>query len=69
MTATPDPQWFKSTFSDNGSGCVEIATNLLPVTGEVLLRDSKNPTIAPFRFNEEEWRAFLRGAQDGQFEL
>ncbi|MEV7283854.1 DUF397 domain-containing protein [Streptomyces sp. NPDC093252] len=38
------PDWFKSSHSDNGGVCVEIATNLTPSHGIVPIRDSKNPT-------------------------
>ena len=68
-TATPEPQWFKSSLSDNGSGCLEAAFNLFPHTGEVLLRDSKNPDTTLIRLNETEWRAFLGGVHAGEFEL
>ncbi|MEU3315221.1 DUF397 domain-containing protein [Streptomyces sp. NPDC006662] len=36
MTTTP--RWFKSSHSDNGGQCVEVATNL---PGTVPVRDSK----------------------------
>ncbi|MER6519297.1 DUF397 domain-containing protein [Streptomyces sp. NPDC001553] len=36
---TDSPRWFKSSYSNNGGNCVEVAT----AHGEVLIRDSKNP--------------------------
>ncbi|MGX9886399.1 DUF397 domain-containing protein [Streptomyces sp. NPDC002276] len=40
---TEAPQWFTSSYSDNGGACVEVATNLVPSRGVVPVRDSKNP--------------------------
>ncbi|HET9655355.1 MAG TPA: DUF397 domain-containing protein [Kineosporiaceae bacterium] len=69
MTATPAPIWRKSRRSGNGGNCVEVATNLLPHTGEILVRDSKNPDAAVLHFTEAEWRAFIGGVHDGEFEI
>ena len=70
MSDTIEPQWFKSTRSgSNGGNCVEVATNLLPTTGHIFVRDSKNPDVAPFKFTEGEWAAFIGGAKDGEFDL
>ncbi|WP_405777866.1 DUF397 domain-containing protein [Streptomyces sp. NBC_00859] len=44
MTTTTDsPRWFKSSYSNNGGQCVEVATNLARLCGVVPVRDSKNP--------------------------
>ena len=69
MTATPAPHWRKSRRSGTGGNCVEVATNLLPHTGEILVRDSKNPDAAVLRFTEAEWKAFIGGVHDGEFEV
>ncbi|MEU9852524.1 DUF397 domain-containing protein [Streptomyces sp. NPDC047974] len=37
------PLWFKSSYSNGGNDCVEVAHNLVPTTGLVPLRDSKVP--------------------------
>ncbi|MEV7286313.1 DUF397 domain-containing protein [Streptomyces sp. NPDC093252] len=37
------PQWFASSFSENGGQCVEAAANLLTSQGVVPVRDSKDP--------------------------
>nr|WP_269810904.1 DUF397 domain-containing protein [Kineosporia rhizophila] len=42
---------------------------MLPSTGQVLLRDSKNPDVAPFAFTRAEWEAFVGGARDGEFDI
>ncbi|MGW6535757.1 DUF397 domain-containing protein [Streptomyces sp. NPDC055051] len=38
---TESPCWFKSSYSNNGGDCVEVAHNLVPTLGIVPLRDSK----------------------------
>ncbi|MFJ9849089.1 DUF397 domain-containing protein, partial [Streptomyces sp. NPDC101150] len=40
---TESPRWIKSSYSNNGGNCVEIAANLLPSRGMVPVRDSKDP--------------------------
>ncbi|GAA3913615.1 DUF397 domain-containing protein [Streptomyces gulbargensis] len=62
---TESPRWFKSSYSNNGGNCVEVATNLAPTHGIVPVRDSKRPAgpalgIAPHAFS-----AFLAGVKDG----
>ncbi|MFK0167994.1 DUF397 domain-containing protein [Streptomyces sp. NPDC090306] len=44
------PRWTKSSHSNNGGQCVEVATNLAAHHGVVPLRDSKRtdgPVLAP----------------------
>lgn len=58
-------QWFKSSKSNNGTGCVEVALNL----PGVYVRDTKNCGEGPIlHFTEEEWSAFVGGAKDGEFD-
>ena len=62
-----EAQWVKSTRS-SGSGssdCVEVARNL---PGIVAVRDSKNPTGAGLAFTRREWRDFVGGVKDGEFD-
>ncbi|WP_406398482.1 DUF397 domain-containing protein [Streptomyces uncialis] len=40
MTAE-SPRWYKSSFSENGGACIEVATNLVASHGVVPVRDSK----------------------------
>ncbi|MDV7218709.1 DUF397 domain-containing protein [Streptomyces prunicolor] len=40
---TEAPQWFTSSYSNNGGACIEVATNLVASRGVVPVRDSKNP--------------------------
>ncbi|MFF3277043.1 DUF397 domain-containing protein [Streptomyces chrestomyceticus] len=37
------PRWGKSSYSDNGGDCIEVATNLVASRGVVPVRDSKDP--------------------------
>jgi hypothetical protein len=36
---------------------------------QFLIRDSKRPEIAPLRFTEDEWVAFLAGVRAGDFDF
>ncbi|MCX4663751.1 DUF397 domain-containing protein [Streptomyces uncialis] len=40
MTAE-SPRWYKSSFSENGGACIEVATNLVATCATVPVRDSK----------------------------
>lgn len=68
-TDTSQLHWFKSNRSGSNGNCVEITTDRLASHGVVLLRDSKNPDVAPFAFTRAEWTAFLGGVQDGDFNV
>ncbi len=61
--------WRKSTRSGNGGNCVEVATNLHDTLGIVPVRDSKNPNGPALIFTLDEWRAFIGGVHDGEFDL
>ncbi|MGH3785247.1 MAG: DUF397 domain-containing protein [Pseudonocardiaceae bacterium] len=54
----------KSSYS-GVNGCVEVAV----IADGVLLRDSKDITKEPHHFTPHEWRAFLAGVRDGEFDL
>jgi hypothetical protein len=56
--------WWKSTHSGNG-GCVEVAF----VDGHIAVRDSKDKQGPVLAFTPVEWKAFLGGARDGEFDL
>lgn len=57
-------RWRKSSFSHQ-NGCVEIAQ----IEGHVVVRDSKHKQGPVLVFTPSEWRSFLGGARDGQFDL
>ena len=59
-------RWRKSTRSNAGGDCVEVADNL---SDAVAVRDSKDKTGPVLTFTPDEWRAFIGGAKDGEFDL
>lgn len=58
--------WRKSTYSANGSTCVEVARN---VRGVVAVRDSKNPEGPKLVFSPVQWQAFATGIRAGELRL
>jgi hypothetical protein len=56
-------QWRKSTHSGN-NGCVEVAF----LEGHVAVRDSKDSASPVLVFTTHEWKAFLSGIRDGEFD-
>ncbi|MCC4322326.1 DUF397 domain-containing protein [Streptomyces malaysiensis] len=67
MTVIPpaDEGWFKSSFSQNAAGCVEVrfAAGLSYVRST---RDRGGPMVT---FTRVEWEAFLLGAWNGEFDM
>lgn len=64
--ATPDTDlsraaWRKSSYSNNGGACVEVATNL---PGLVAVRDSKDPSGPSLVFGANSWQSFIRTIED-----
>jgi hypothetical protein len=57
--------WRKSTQSNGSGDCVEVAE----CPDAIHVRDSKNPTGASLVFTVAEWRAFVVGAKDGEFDI
>ncbi|MBB5917933.1 hypothetical protein BJY24_006845 [Nocardia transvalensis] len=58
-------KWFKSSRSEGGAKCVEVAWL---AEGEVGVRDSKNPSGPALIFAPGEWDAFTAAVQDGGFQ-
>ncbi|WP_043470272.1 DUF397 domain-containing protein [Kitasatospora sp. MBT66] len=59
-----DPEWFKSSYSNNGGACVEVAAN---VPGIVPVRDSKDPQGPTLAFSPENFAAFVTAVKAGEF--
>ena len=57
------PTWHKSSHSSN-NGCVEVAHG----DDRVAVRDSKDPSGPVLVFTLHEWRAFVTGVRDGEFD-
>jgi hypothetical protein len=56
-------EWRKSTYSANGSTCVEVARNL---PGIIAVRDSKDPEGPALAFAPAQWEAFTVGIRRGK---
>ncbi|TQF03370.1 DUF397 domain-containing protein [Kitasatospora acidiphila] len=59
-----DLKWFKSSYSDNGGACVEVAAN---VPGVIPVRDSKDPEGPSLTFTPAGFAAFVAGVKGGEF--
>ena len=62
----PDKTWRKSSYSGSQANCVEVAE--LPDGGRAV-RDSKDRSGPVLTFTREEWRAFIEGAKESEFDL
>lgn len=58
--------WRKSSYSANGSSCVEVATNL---PGIIAVRDSKDREGPALVFAPDQWTVFLAGVRADEFDL
>jgi hypothetical protein len=47
-------------------GCVEVGQ---ADDGVILVRDTKDRTKTPHRYTAAEWRAFVAGVRNGEFDL
>jgi Domain of unknown function (DUF397) len=59
-------EWRTSSYSANGSSCVEVASNL---PGIIAVRDSKDREGPALVFTPDQWTAFLTGVRADQFDL
>jgi hypothetical protein len=59
-------RWQKSSFSGNGNNnCVEVAS--LP-TGEIAVRNSRDPNGPTLIYTQAEVEALIQGARNGDFD-
>lgn len=56
--------WFKSSHSENGGACVEVAPDF---PGVVPVRDSKDPQGPALVFPSNAFAAFLTSVKAGEF--
>ena len=62
IKSTGDLEWRRAGRCTSGS-CVEVAK----AADRYLIRDSKNPEIAPLSFSEDEWNTFVGGVKGDEF--
>ena len=62
MNEIASPNWQRSR-ACSGGNCVEVAES----AGHILIRDSKAPANQPLSFTRDEWTAFVRGVENGEF--
>ncbi|MFE4513152.1 DUF397 domain-containing protein [Kitasatospora sp. NPDC056783] len=59
-----DATWFKSSYSNNGGNCLEVAPGF---PGVMPVRDSKDPDGPALVFRGEAWASFLSAVRSGEF--
>jgi uncharacterized protein DUF397 len=62
----PSTSWQKSRRSNPSGNCVELA--VLPDGAGIAVRNSRHPDGPALVYTKEEIRAFILGAQDGDFD-
>ncbi|MEU4119776.1 Scr1 family TA system antitoxin-like transcriptional regulator [Kitasatospora sp. NPDC028055] len=62
-TATP-ASWMKSSYSNGGGNCIEVAPGL---PGVLPVRDSKDPDGPQLAFGTDAWESFITGIKSGEF--
>ncbi|MEV0279373.1 DUF397 domain-containing protein [Streptomyces sp. NPDC050610] len=67
MTSTESPRWFKSSYSENGGACVEIAANLAASRNVVPVRDSKDTDGPTLSFTPSAWTSFVAEVKSDTF--
>lgn len=60
--------WFKSTYSEGGTACVEASTSLLGEQ-QVPVRDSKDPGLAHLKFSTDAFAAFIGDVKSGVYDV
>lgn len=68
MVKFSDSDFKKSTHSPHGNlpgRCVSVAIS----SEGVGIRDTKDPSKTTLVYNRDEWKAFIAGVKDGEFDL
>ncbi|BAU83267.1 hypothetical protein SLA_2339 [Streptomyces laurentii] len=60
--------WYKSSYSENGGACVEIAANLAASRGVVPVRDSKVLDGPVLDFSVGAFSSFVAGMKAGRLD-
>lgn len=63
---TESPRWFKSSYSNNGGQCIEVAANLAVSRGVVPVRDSKSPNGPVLDFPAGAFASFVASVKSGE---
>ncbi|MFW6725187.1 DUF397 domain-containing protein [Streptomyces sp. MAR4 CNY-716] len=61
--------WVKSSYSDNGTNCVEAADLTRTAHSAVAVRDSKDPEGPALLFTPEAFASFVADVRDGRFDV
>jgi hypothetical protein len=64
---TESPRWFKSSYSNNGGTCVEVAANLAATRGVIPVRDSNDPSGPVLAFPTDSFTSFVNSIKAGEF--
>jgi hypothetical protein len=64
---TESPHWFKSSYSNNGGQCIEVAANLVAAHGVVPVRDIKNPDGPRITVSAASFTSFVSAVKRGEF--
>jgi hypothetical protein len=63
--AVPRLAWRVSSHSGSDNACVAVA---LAPDGEVVIHNTNRPHLGTLPFTAAEWRAFVAGIKDGEFD-
>jgi hypothetical protein len=58
-------RWRTSTYTNGNGNCVEVASL---DGGHIAVRDTKDRTRPALVYTREEWKAFIAGLADGEFD-
>jgi hypothetical protein len=63
--------WHKSSYSNGngGNNCVEGRVQSRADGTAVEIRDTKDRNGPSLKFTREEWKAFVAGVKDGEFDI